>query len=153
MYIAARVSLTYWFMTSHSVCFHALIRSKRTWEELPECSFKILYLRVKNKRSPTLGLDYCVDKIGGERRTVAKRRCISNKNRARREGGIKDVWSHRDAKKNKEDGNKHSWGGRQQTFLRGERKLEVKVTEIKLYLIVIMKGFSWDGRLPSAQLK
>lgn len=24
----------------------------------------------------------------------------------------------------------------------GERKLEVKVTEIKLYLIVIMKGFS-----------
>lgn len=27
-------------------------------------------------------------------------------------------------------------------ILEGERKLEVKVTEIKLYLIVIMKGFS-----------
>lgn len=150
MYIAARVSLTYWFMTSHSVCFHALIRSKRTWEELPVCSFKILYLRVKNKRSLTLGLDYCADKIGGKRRTVAKRRCINNRKRARREGGIKDVWSHRDSKKNKEDGNKQilgrrSWGG--------ERKLEVKVTEIKLYLIVIMKGFSWEARLPPPQLK
>lgn len=39
--------------------------------------------------------------------------------------------------------------GRQQTepqpaFLRGERKLEVKVKEIKLHLIVIMKGFGWE---------
>lgn len=150
MYIAARVSLTYWFMTSHSVCFHALIRSKRTWEELPECSFKILYLRVKNKRSPTLGLDYCVDKIGGERRTVAKRRYINNNKKGppggRNKRCLVPSW-HKDKQR-----------GRQQTdsrpaFLRGERKLEVKVTEIKLYLIVIMKGFSWDGRLPSAQLK
>lgn len=31
--------------------------------------------------------------------------------------------------------------------LEGEIKLGVKVTEIKLLLIVIIKGFSWEGRL------
>lgn len=43
---------------------------------------------------------------------MAKRRCINNRKRARREGGIKDVWSHRDSKKNKEDGNKQILGRR-----------------------------------------
>lgn len=50
-----------------------LIGSKRTWEELPERSVKILYLRVKTERSTALGLDYCGDKIGRERENCGQK--------------------------------------------------------------------------------